>query len=186
MSHDGLHPQLQTIADEFHFATARLHALAKTLGDDRWRLRSDPDRWSPAECVAHLNLTGAAYAGILDEALTRARGHGSRVAGHERYRRDFRGWLLWKTMPPPVRFRVKTVAKFIPEAVAPKDALVAEFDKWQEVLLGALAAADGMPLSEIVVVSPFSAKVRYNLFSCLSMLPPHQHRHLWQAEQVWN
>ncbi len=25
----------------------------------------------------------------------------------------------------------------------------------------------------------------YNLFACLTILPRHQHRHLWQAEQAW-
>ena len=29
-----------------------------------------------------------------------------------------------------------------------------------------------------------TAKLRYNLYSCLTILPPHQHRHLWQAERV--
>jgi len=27
--------------------------------------------------------------------------------------------------------------------------------------------------------------VRYNLFACFTILPLHQHRHLWQAERVW-
>jgi hypothetical protein len=25
----------------------------------------------------------------------------------------------------------------------------------------------------------------YNLFACLTILPRHQHRHFWQAEQAW-
>jgi hypothetical protein len=33
-------------------------------------------------------------------------------------------------------------------------------------------------------VSPFAPGVRYNLYSTLSILPRHQERHLWQAEQV--
>jgi len=27
--------------------------------------------------------------------------------------------------------------------------------------------------------------VRYNLYACFTILPRHQHRHLWQAERVW-
>jgi hypothetical protein len=26
--------------------------------------------------------------------------------------------------------------------------------------------------------------LRYNLYSCFTILPSHQHRHIWQAEQV--
>ena len=42
--------------------------------------------------------------------------------------------------------------------------------------------ADGLPLDRILVESPFDARVRYNLYSALVMLPRHQHRHLDQAE----
>jgi len=35
------------------------------------------------------------------------------------------------------------------------------------------------------VTSPFNARVRYNLYACFTILPRHQHRHLWQAERVW-
>lgn len=185
MSPTRLHPQLQAIADEFNFATARLHALARAVPDDRWPVRRDPARWSVAECVAHLNLTGRAYSDILHAAITAAPRPLLSGPWPGRYRRDFWGWLLWKSMPPPVRFRVKTVAAFIPEAVAPAAAQVAEFEQWQKVQMDLLIAADGLPLNSLRVTSPFNAKVTYNLYSCFSILPAHQHRHLWQAEQVW-
>lgn len=181
----SLHPQLQIIADEFSFATARLHALASAVHDDRWSVRRDPDRWSVGECVAHLNLTGQAYAEILRDAITSAPRPVASGPWPGRYRRDFWGWLLWKTMPPPVRVRVKTIAPFVPEGAAPRDRSVAEFEKWQKIQREMLVAADGLPLNAIRVTSPFNAKVRYNLYSCFSILPAHQHRHLWQAEQIW-
>ena len=178
-----MHPQLQALADEFHFATARLHALRRAVPAERWPVRKDPARWSVAECVVHLNLTGQAYEGILREALAPAPRPATRFTG--RYRRDLFGWLLWKSQPPPVRVRTKTIAKFIPGAVASVEEVVAEFERLQEVQLGYLRAADGLPLNAIRVASPFNTKIRYNLYSCFSILPAHQHRHLWQAEQVW-
>jgi len=45
--------------------------------------------------------------------------------------------------------------------------------------------AEGRPLEDMRMVSPFDAKVKYNAYSCLVLLPRHQRRHLWQAEQVW-
>lgn len=179
-----MHPQLEQIADEFHFATARLHALVRVVPIDRWPERRDPARWSVAECVAHLNLTGAAYVNILREAIDRGKGMAeSPFTG--RHRRDFMGWLLWKTMPPPVRMKVKTTAAFIPQSTAPVAELEAEFVRLQDRQLALLEEADGLPLGAIKVQSPFNEKVKYNLYSCLTILPPHQHRHLWQAEQIW-
>jgi hypothetical protein len=158
---------------------------------EQWPVRRDPARWSVGECVAHLNLTGAGYGAILREAISRDprsfAGAQDRPATPYagRLRRDFWGWLLWKSMPPPVRVKVKTIASFIPQSVASVEQLVAEFQKWQGVQLAHLAEADGLPLNDIKVTSPFNAKLKYNLYSCFSILPAHQHRHLWQAEQIW-
>ena len=174
-----MHPQLQVLADGFHLATARLHALRRAVPAERWSVRRYPERWSVAECVAHLNLTSAAYDEILKGAITKHQRPTTPFTG--RYRRDFWGWLLWKSQPPPVRVKTKTIAAFIPQSTAP----VPHFEKWQEAQLTRLAEADGLPLNEIKIVSPFNARLRYNLYSYFSILPAHQHRHLWQGEQVW-
>jgi hypothetical protein len=135
-----------------------------------------------AECVAHLNLTSHAFLPLLEEGLAKAR----RLGGPppRRYRRDLAGWLLWRTLPPPVRIRLKTTAPFLPQTTRSSDQLIAEFETLQAAQVALLEAADGLTLGKVRIASPFSARVRYNLFSCFSMLPPHQHRHLWQAEKA--
>ena len=178
-----MHPQLQLVGDEYRSAQARLHDLVRAVPDERWGKRSDPVRWSVAECVAHLNITSLAYVPLLQHALSRARMLERR--SQRRYRRDPIGWLLWATMGPPVRFRLKTIARFLPSSVAAPGLLVQEFDRLQTAQLDCLAQADGLPLSQVRVTSPFNARVRYNLYACFTILPRHQHRHLWQAEGVW-
>lgn len=178
-----MHPQLQVISDELNSATARLHALAAAIPDDKWSVRADPERWSVGECVAHLNLTGQAYESLLRDAVTRAKAAGPRDLTR-RYRRDPMGWLLWKMLPPPVRFRVKTPASFIPQGATPKREAIAEFERLQGVFLELLAEADGRPMKEVKVASPFNPKMQYDLYSCFSVLAPHEHRHFWQAEQL--
>jgi hypothetical protein len=179
-----MHPQLQAIADELHFATARLHALASATPDDRWGARHHPEQWSVGECVAHLNLTGQAYEPILRDGVARAKAAGPADPGR-RYRRDFAGWVLWKMLPPPVRIRMPTPASFVPQGAIPKGPTVAEFERLQQGVLALLEEVDGRPMKEIKVASPFNAKMHYDLYSCFSVLAPHQHRHLWQGERVW-
>lgn len=87
-------------------------------------------------------------------------------------------------MGPPVRMRTKTAAAFVPTAVHSVSELIEEFERLQEEQLQRLARADGLSLNDVRVTSPFNANVKYNLYSCLSILPRHEHRHLWQAEQV--
>jgi hypothetical protein len=62
---------------------------------------------------------------------------------------------------------------------------VATFDHLQGEQVRRVEAADGLPLSKVWITSPFNARVRYNLYACLTVLARHEHRHLWQAEQVW-
>ncbi len=179
-----MHPQLQALADEFHFATARLHALTGAVPAERWGVRRDPASWSVAECVAHLNLTGAAYAPLFPDAIARAKALGPAAAGVT-YRRDLWSWLLGKTIGPKVLFKVKAPAKFVPASTAPAAELVSEFEGWQKIQLDTLTALDGLQLNEVKVISPFNGKISYTIYGCLSILPPHQHRHLQQAERVW-
>lgn len=181
----ALHPQISAVVDEFDAARERLHRLAEATPAERWSERADRQRWSVAECVAHLNLTSKAYVPLLRKALTDARAVGP-PSLTRRYRRDPVGWALWMTMGPPVRFgRMRTTARFVPSGDLSREAIVGEFDRLQDEQLACVRDASGLSLGDVRVGSPFDQRVSYNLYSCLTILPRHQHRHLWQAEGVW-
>ena len=177
-----MHPQLDAVRREFISAQQRLHLLTDEVPPERWSERPGPDRWSIGECVGHLNLTAREYRPLVLAALAECRRHDDPVP--RRYRRDPIGWFLWRTQGPPVRFRTKTVAAFVPAADRPADELLAEFDQLQAEQTGWVAMSDGLAIDRVRVTSPFDSRIRYTLFACLSILPRHQHRHIWQAEQV--
>jgi hypothetical protein len=60
---------------------------------------------------------------------------------------------------------------------------VSEFERLQREQLVLAREADSLAIDRVKIASPFNPRFRYNLFSALSILPRHQHRHLWQAEQ---
>src|SRR6266702_4974716 len=101
-----MHPQLQIVADEYRSAQARLHDLVRAVPDEQWGKRSDPARWSVAECVAHLNITSLAYVPLLPHAVSRARMLERRSPS--RYRGDPIGWLLWASMGRSGCFRTES------------------------------------------------------------------------------
>jgi hypothetical protein len=177
-----MHPQLEAVVREFAGAEARLRRLAPAVPAGWWIRRADPGRWSMAECVAHLNLTARAFLPLIRAATAQARTIGG--APPARFRRDPIGWLLWRNAGPPVRHRVRTTAAFIPGALTSEAGLLETFAIYQREQVEAVRQADGLPLHRVRVTSPFDPRLRYSLFSCLTILPPHQHRHLWQAEQV--
>lgn len=176
-----MHHQLQAVIDQFHGAQARLHRLVDSLPEDRWARRSDPKAWSVAECVEHLNLTARAFLPLLERGIAEARRLGGPAPA--RYRRDPMGWLLWKMMPPPVRVRIPTAASFVPHADRPRAEAMAEFDRLQSEQVRLTGEADGLPIHRVKVPSPFG-KASYNAFAALTILPPHQERHIWQAERA--
>lgn len=177
-----MHPQLQAVTDEFTSAQDRLHALAASVPETWWSRRAEAAAWSVGECVAHLNLTAAAYLPLVRRGLEEARQIGGTAPA--RFRRDPVGWMLWRMTGPPVRYRVRTTAPFIPAGAEPRARTVETFDRLQAEQLGCVADADGLPLGTVRITSPFDSRIRYTLYSCFTILPRHQHRHLWQAEQV--
>lgn len=178
-----MHIQLQDLVDQFTAARERLHRLAATVPADRFAQRPAPDRWSPAECVAHLNLTSAVFVPQLRDAIREARGLGGGAPA--KYRRGLIGWLLWRSTGPRQGMKIRTAPKFVPASTAPVAELVAEFDRLQDEQVELVRSAEGLPIHRVRVTSPFDARVKYNAFAALSILPNHQHRHLDQAEQAW-
>jgi hypothetical protein len=94
------------------------------------------------------------------------------------------GWLLWRSISSPGRFKSKTIPAFVPSGDRPAEKIMAEFDRLQADQIAVTRQAEGLPIDRVKIVSPFNASVRYNVFSALSILSRHQHRHLWQAEQA--
>lgn len=177
-----LQPQLERIAGELADAGRRAHEVAEPLGADVWGARPSPGEWSVAECLVHLNLTSRAFLPLVREAIGTGRDRGLVSSGP--YRRDVVGRLLHWLTNPPVRLRIKTTAPFVPAAVEPRDRVLADFDSLQEQLISCVRDADGLDLGRLRIVSPFSSRVRYNLYSCLTIIAAHQRQHLAQAEAV--
>jgi hypothetical protein len=174
--------QLTALIEDLHSAEQRLRALRATLPCDAWHRRPGKARWSPAECIVHLNLTSEALLPLLRDGLAEA-GDGVRRAS-SRYRRDLIGWLIWMAITPSGGLRTRTVPAFVPSGTRPPEALLEDFERLQSDVIACVRAADGLPIDHIKLVSPFDGRLRYNLFAALTIIPRHQHRHLLQAERA--
>jgi len=178
----AVNTQLETIVAAFSESTKRVDAMASRLSPNEWARRPAPEHWSPIECVAHLNLTAEAFLPLLRDGLDRARRLQQRPPSH--YRRDLRGWLIWRAVKTPGQFRTRTPPAFLPAADRPPTHTLAEFARLQAEQTDCVQASDGLPIHKIMVVSPFDARVKYSVYSALTILTAHQHRHLWQAERA--
>src|SRR4029078_10649924 len=124
-----MHAELAAIEQEFESALIRLHELRAKVPPAIWMRRPAPDRWSPGECVAHLNLSSASMVPLVRAGIEEARRRGVSVPA--RYRRDFLGWLLWKGLGFSGRFKTTAIPAWVPSGDRHPDDLVAEFERWQ-------------------------------------------------------
>jgi hypothetical protein len=181
----SLSPSLASIRDELAGTTARLHALVDHMDDASWRTRPGAGRWSVAECVQHLNLTSHSYLPVLRAALDDARARGlTNPEGNNRV--GLVGRLILNKSEPPVKRqgRVRTSAPFVPGATEPRAHVVREYEALQHQLIALLSDAEGLAVSKIKISSPFFSKLRYSVYFAFRMIPSHQRRHLWQAEEA--
>jgi len=182
----GVAPQLDRVTVELAEARRRAHAMTAPLTDEQWRTCPARNEWSVAECLIHLNLTSRAFLPRIREAIHRGRELGLGSTG--RYRRDLVGWFVYWITEPSLRFRInvrtKTTAPFVPAGVEPRDRVLAAFDTLQEQLVACVSEADGLDLGRLRIVSPFDSRLKYNLYSCLTIIAAHQRQHLAQVERV--
>ena len=175
-----MHPQLAAVVADLESAAERVQRLHGSLSRHAWDARPAPGRWSAAECVAHLNLTSNALLPLVRDALRRAREQGE--PSRRRYRRNALGWVAWTLIAPEGGVKTRTTAAFAPITTAPAGDLLSEFIGLQSEIIACVRDADGLPLDRVHVRSPIHGRMSYPLYTALTLVPRHQHRHLRQAE----
>ena len=178
----ALNPELAQIRQELEQATAQVREFVAKCDDQSWGRKPSAKSWSAAECVIHLNKTSETALPLLRKGITTARAQ-NRVT-NEPYRLDFIGRQVLKFTEPPYRLRAPSPASYNPTGVEPRAAVLARFEQLQSELIDLLQSADGLALCQIKVPWPVYVRIRYNMFASFKILPAHQRRHLWQAEQA--
>jgi hypothetical protein len=177
-----VHAQLSAIVDDLQAAEERVHLLRRWLPRDGWSARQAPGRWSPAECIAHLNLTSHAMLPLLHAGLREVAAGPNPAA--PKYRRGVVGWAVWTLIAPSNGLRTRTLPAFVPSGEESPESVVAEFTRLQSEIIVCVRAADGLPIDRVTLRSPFDGRVRCNLYAALTLVPCHQHRHALQAERA--
>jgi hypothetical protein len=183
-----LQKQLAEIIQSLESAQSHLRRLTDKLSESDWNRKPAVDQWSAAECVEHLNLTSRAYIPRLRDAVARA--GEVRHSPTQHYGHDALGWFLSK-MFGPLRhlgkfkvLRVKTTPAFVPKAGRSRTEILSDFVRLQTDLISLTRSADGLPIDDVKIVSPFGGRMKYNAYSALVIVSRHQHRHLEQAEEA--
>ncbi len=176
-----MHSQLAALIGQLNSVTARAAELAAGVDDVTFCARPPSGGWSAAGCFAHLNLTTEAFLPLFDSALRRGRpGFGDA----QRYRRGLVAALLEWSLEPPSRLRLRTAPAFVPTNHGTKSSILDDFKRLQGELGRRIESASGLNLSDLRIVSPFTARMSYNVYAALCILLAHERRHALQAERA--
>lgn len=174
--------QLAQVKEELLYARERAWAVCRGLDGTTWRARPPAGGWSIGECLTHINLTSQSFIPLIDEAIRDGRARNLTGAGP--FGMGLVAWALQRFLEPPYKIKTTTGAAFVPATLDTMDATLDRFDALQQQVQSGSDRSAGLALDRLRVVSPFDARVKYNLYAAFCLIATHQRRHLWQAEQV--
>jgi hypothetical protein len=171
-----------SVAWDISDSRRRAQELTGGLTPHQLTQRPQPDKWSIAECLAHLNVTAATVQGLMVKAMERAKQE--KKFGRGPFSIGAKGRLLvWIAEPPP-KFRIPAPKNIRPPArIDDPLKLLPAFLKAQDEWERLMREADGLHLAKIKL-GPLTSPFRARFCAAFPWMMAHQRRHLLQAENV--
>ena len=181
---DGLDAELTNHQIVFRDNRLVAHRIVDGLTLEQFNWKPAPERWSIAQCLAHLNISARLYADRMEAAICEGREAGLLGAGPFHY--GLLARMLARAVDPANHKKSRSPAKFVAptgQTYDPCDVLQ-QFDlagaRWERCL----QEANGLDLARVKVRSPAAAWMRLPLGALFAIQAAHERRHLLQAEAV--
>jgi len=180
---DRLPPDIQQILDEIDNADRAAELLVSSLSDAQFHWQPDEGRrWSIAQCLEHLAAINTLYGGAIRKAVDNARHRGWSRTG-PLAPGPFGRWFI-RSQEPPVKHRVRAPGRVRPAAKLSRDDVMRRYRESNEALRHLTRAAATIDANRATYPNPFLKLLRVKVATGLRVLPAHERRHLWQADQV--
>jgi hypothetical protein len=176
-----MRPDLQQILDDIDAADRTADALVRPLTDAQFHFKPG-DGWSVAQCIEHLAIINVFYGRPLRTAVDDARRRGLTAGGP--IASSFFGRKFIASQEPPVKRRFTAPAQVRPQATGSRDEIMTAFHASHDTLRDIVRSCAGVDVNRATFPNPFVPLVRMRLGTALRVLPAHDRRHLWQADQV--
>lgn len=187
MPHDQpLTAELESCREAYRWASEEAARLFADVDEERFNARPAERKWSAAECMSHLVVSGEALLPPMDDAIRRGRER--EILGHGPFRYGRLGeWFVRRVggdgSPPPVRFPAPGLYA-PPRRHHPVGPTLREFHDLQEALADRLQLSSGLDLARVRVRSPVTPLLRLGLGQWFRLVAGHQRRHLGQARRA--
>jgi hypothetical protein len=150
--------------------------------------KPNPNAWSAAQCLEHLNIYGRYYLPAIENAIEMALKKG--LKPREDYKSGWLGDYFYRQMLPNtegvLKTKMKAPANAIPQPLPDPRAMIAEFIDHQERTLQLIERARQVRIDKIRVPISLSKWIRLKLGDVFLFLTAHIQRHIPQAETAMN
>jgi uncharacterized damage-inducible protein DinB len=135
--------------------------------------------WSIAQCLDHLNGYGYFYFPLMKNGMAQ------RVKANPDYHSTWLGDKFTASLHPDTgKMKMKAFKGHRPSRELNAKAVVAEFIRQQEDLLGMMKLARQRDLTSIKIPTSISRWIRMNLGDTFRFIVAHNERHMRQADRV--
>jgi hypothetical protein len=161
-------------------------ARALVEGLDEAQLNWQPEggrRWSVGQCLDHLARINPFYIASVMPTVeeTARRGAGTFNGLHP----TWLGRRFVASLEPPVTMRLKVPrASLAPPSRVARDRVLDDFAASHRPYRDLVHLAAALDTDRVRVRNPFFTHVRMRLSTVLLVIPAHDRRHLWQAQNV--
>ena len=173
---------LQNYQRQFESIRTEAQKLLGDLNELQFNWQPGTDRWSIAQCIDHLVVTGRSSLSNIHLAVNEARSRGLFSPGPFRYGL-IEKWFV-RQMEPPAKMKFKAPKAYRPSADQSQAEIIASFYSLQEEFLACIEEANGIDLSRTKVSNAVNRWFRLSLGQELAFDAAHERRHLWQAGRV--
>ena len=146
-----------------------------------------PDKWSIAECLAHLNLTLNIYIPQMLKVVEQSEKYGKQK---ENFSYSAIGKLAFKAMLPKsdntIGFKMKTFKRLNPERSAINAAkTISEFLEFQNQIIQIIHGLKNTSLTKPKIITAAGPIIKMNIGDALHFMVAHNQRHIIQAQNVF-
>ena len=173
---------LQNFHRQFESIKTSAQNLLGDLNELQFNWQPSTDRWSIAQCIDHLVVTGRNSLSDIHRAINEARSKRLFNSGPFRYGL-IEKWFV-RQMEPPARMTFKAPKAYLPSEYQTYPEIVTSFYGLQAEFLVCIDEANGIDLSKTKVSNAASRWFRLSLGQELAFNAAHERRHLWQAGKV--
>jgi hypothetical protein len=174
---------LETIATETDRNDESAHQLVADISEQQLNWKPAVDRWSIAECIDHLAVSGAAFKSYLTGAISRGRARFP-VRTAPAYQPTWMGgWLARQLLPENTR-RLPAPKLFRPSEASVIHGSLDRYLAQHAELRRFVGDTCGIDFNKTRLRSPVTPLIRYSIADAYVVMVVHAWRHLAQASRV--